>query len=202
MKNDDRPYINSLKESLKEIGFLQANNTWRKEFDDVIVLCKVEYEVMSLDVDIVFAVWLKALGDIRKNDLKFAMGSSHIMCKFNSFLSGKPFYDMIAACSVAEDNFDWRIQHYESVSPEDREIILESFKFNPPQSLEEKVNLFESIFQYHGLKVLKQLSSEESILSLVKDRCLLSLDVDAAGYLGLNLNETGYPVFYNRKEWA
>lgn len=184
----DKPYINALKPSLRNLGFKNYNNTWRREYQDTLVLCKVDYETISHDVDIVFAVWIKALGPRKLTELKYELTSAHVLCDLSCVLDDRNFYDMIAASRVEEDDFEWHVAHYSSTRPENEKLIIESFKLNAPQTSREKVERFAGIFDRFGPKLIDSLSTESGLRTLLeKPDTYLTVSTEAATYLEINI---------------
>ena len=188
MKYADKPYVDALKPSLRNLGFKNYNNTWRREYQDTLVLCKVDYETISHDVDIVFAVWIKALGPRKLTELKYELTSAHVLCDLSCVLDDRNVYDMIAASRVEEDDFDWHVAHYSATKPENENLIIEAFKLNPPQTSSEKIKRFASLFDQFGPKFIETLSIESGLrILLQKPDTDLTVSTEAATYLGINI---------------
>lgn len=190
LRKADRPYIDCIKEILKPLGYKQYVNTWRQEFDETYVLCKVDYCTLSYDVGIVFAVWIKGIKEIKLTELQHGMGAAHGMSELSSSLPKEYFYKYIAAQAVENRDFDWEINHYAANYPQRKGYILDAFKNKAPYTLEQKLKIYRECFIEFGLPYLESLKTKEGVRSLVFDKQqFIAMDIDAARFLNIPEDE-------------
>lgn len=199
----DRVYIDCIKEILKPLGYKQSVNTWRQEFDETYVLCKVDYCTLSYNVDIVFAVWIKDIEEIKLTALQHGMGAAHGMSELLSSLPTEHFYKYIAARLVEKTDFAWEINHYFENYPENEKHILEAFKYNSPQTIEQKIEIYRKSFVKFGLPYLDKLKTKQGIRDLVfSSEQFIAMDMDAAKFLKIPEDELFNANFFPSSYFA
>jgi len=187
IKNANRQYLDSLGPILNEIGFDKKNkDSWVKENEEVIIVCQIYYEKISLGMSIRLAVWLKGF-ETKPKSIHFGVASAHILCKFEHLVNSESFYSLIAASAVYESEYKWELENYSiDRPPQIQKLVVDAFQVNAPKLISEKVDLMEKIFRECGPGNIQKLSTKHGIISMIKDdNIMLTVDVKLAEHLGL-----------------